>query len=310
MDQDNKNESQLGGDAPVSKPKRRWWVRILINLAVIYTAWCVTLYFYQDRLLFPTDMAPTPFPGEKYDTSTVVLKRSIDGGDVVAWYIPPPRGGRGSPAPLVVYFHGNAEIIDDQSRIITGYQEMGFGILMPEYRGYGRSAGSPSERALVDDAIYFFDEVVNRPELDAGRIVFHGRSLGGGVAAGLADQRKPSALILECTFTSVAVIAHKYFAPEFLAKNPFRVDRVVETLDVPVLILHGIHDDIIPVAHGRRLRDVAMRGTYHEYNCMHNDFPGDADVETYWQDVETFLRAAGVLTMPVESAEESPGAAS
>ncbi|RIK68898.1 MAG: alpha/beta hydrolase [Planctomycetota bacterium] len=305
MDSHHPSQLPTDADTPAPKPKRRWWLRILINLAVFYILWCIALYFYQDRLLFPADLAPAPYAGERYDTSTVVLKRPIAGGEVVAWYVPPLNRAR--PAPLVVFFHGNAEIIDDQSRIILGYQRMGFGVLLPEYRGYGRSDGSPGEAALVDDAQFFFDEIVNRRELDAGRIVFHGRSLGGGVAAGLADRRRPSALVLESTFTSVSAMARHYYAPAFIAKNPFRVDRVIASLDVPVLILHGTTDDIIPVAHGRKLRDLALRGTYHEYDCRHNDFPGDANEEAYWRDIEAFLRAAGVVSGPAAAQSREAG---
>lgn len=309
MDQlDNSKDIAATQPPPAVRKQRRWWVRVLINLAIIYTAWCLTLYFYQDHLLFPADLAPEPYPGAKYDISTTVLTRTLpEGGEVVAWLIPPAPRFRDKPAPLVVFCHGNAEIIDDQSFIISGYQLLGFAILLPEYRGYGRSAGSPTEAGLVDDAVYFLDQVLDRPEIDAGRIVLHGRSLGGGVAAGLADRRKPSALILQSTFTSVASMASSYFAPAFLVKNPFRVDRVLETLDVPVLIFHGADDEIIPVKHGRRLRDVAMQATYHEYNCRHNDFPGDANEATHWKDIENFLREAGILPSHDGGSSGGPG---
>lgn len=284
-------------DAPQPKRKRtRWYLRLPIHAAVIYAAWCATLYFYQDKLLFPADMAPEPYPGEKYDLSTIVLKRPVDGGDDVAWFVPPLAAFQGKPAPLVIFCHGNAEIIDDQSRIIVGYQQLGFAVLLPEYRGYGRSAGSPSERGIVDDTVWFFDQALSRPEIDAGRIVIHGRSMGGGVAAGLADQRKPSALVLESTFTSAAAMARNYFAPEFLVKNPFHVDAVLETLDVPVLLMHGSRDSIIPIAHARRLKSLARHVTYVEFNCDHNDFPGDGNEEAYWNDIGNFLVTNGVIS--------------
>lgn len=304
MSQPNKSsetEPTLGetsSSTPASPPRIRGWQRILIHAAVIYIVWCAVLYFYQDYMLFPADLAPQPFALEKYDPSTVVIKRQIDAGEVVAWYIPPLPRFRDKPAPLLVFCHGNAEIIDYQPHIVNGYQKLGFALLMPEYRGYGRSAGKPSERGIVEDAVFFFDEALKQPDVDAGRIVLHGRSMGGGVAAGIAAQRKPAALVLESSFVSVVAMARRYFAPWFLAKNPFRVDRVVSSLDVPVLVMHGTQDEIIPVSHGRKLRDIGRRVTYHEYPCGHNDFPGDENEERYWQDVEQFLHAAGVLDPP------------
>jgi len=281
---------------PAAKPKRRFPWRFLVYLAFIYTVWCTTLYLFQDKLLFPADVAPDPLPTEKYDASTLVLERTLEeGGKVVAWYMLPHDPHHAQPAPLVIFFHGNAELIDYQSFMVEGYHRLGFGVLLPEYRGYGRSAGVPSEQGIVDDAIYFYDKVIDLSSVDRIRIVMHGRSLGGGPAAGLAAARRPAALVLESTFTSAASMAHKYFAPSFLAKSPFWVDRVVESLDAPILILHGTHDDIIPVAHGRALRELARRPTYIEYDCAHNDFPGDANEEQYWNDIADFLAAAGVI---------------
>lgn len=282
--------------APPKRRRMRWYYRISIHAAIIYTAWCATLYFSQDKLLFPADMAPTPYPGEKYDLSTMVFKRPVDGGDVVGWLVPAVGAFGAKPAPLVVFCHGNAEIIDDQARMILGYQQLGFAVFLPEYRGYGRSAGSPSERGIVEDAVWFFDQALAQPNIDAGRIVIHGRSLGGGVAAGLADQRRPSALILESTFTSAVAMARTYFAPGFLVKNPFHVDDVLRTLDVPTLVMHGDRDDIIPVAHGRTLKTLGEHIQYIEFDCRHNDFPGDENEEKYWRDIGEFLVASGVIS--------------
>lgn len=295
---------EADGEAAPAPPRIRGWKRVLVHAIVIYIVWCTVLYFYQDHLLFPADLAPQPFALEKYDASTVVLKRDIDAGQVVAWYLPPLPRFRDHPAPLLVFCHGNAEIIDFQPHIVNGYQKLGFAILLPEYRGYGRSAGKPSERGIVEDAVYFFDEVLKRPDVDPRRIVIHGRSMGGGVAAGLAARRKPTALVLESSFMSVVAMARRYLVPPFLAKNPFRVDRVVAELDVPVLIMHGTEDEIVPVSHGRKLRDLGRQVTYHEYACSHNDFPGDENEAQYWQDVGDFLRVAGILSPAL--AEDTP----
>ncbi len=275
--------------------RERAWYRLLVFLVVLYAAWCVTLFFCQNWLLFPADMAPEPLR-LLYSARTVQLERPLEGGgQVVAWFVPAPGLDAEQPAPLVVFFHGNAEIIDHQHTIIEGYLQLGCSVLLPEYRGYGRSAGRPSEAAIVEDAVYFYDEIVQRPDVDASRIVTHGRSLGGGPAARLAAMRKPRALVLESTFTSAASMAHRYFAPMFLARSPFRVDRVLESLDVPLLLFHGAHDDIIPVAHGRRLREIASDVRYVEFDCAHNDFPGDGNEDEYWREIADFLMRHGVI---------------
>ncbi|MFQ5411126.1 MAG: alpha/beta hydrolase [Phycisphaerae bacterium] len=270
--------------------------KLVFWLIALYLFWCLLLYATQRWLIFPDYMAPEPISAEKYDVSTTVLTREIDAGSVIAWFIP----GRGvspeSPGPLVVYCHGNAEIIDHQGHRIEHYRSMGISILMPEYRGYGRSDGQPTERDIVDDIVYFHDRALRRSDVDPERILIHGRSLGGGLAADLATRRKPRVLILGSTFTSIRAMARKYLAPGFLVRHPFHVDRVLKTLDIPVLIFHGTHDDIIPVAHGRALRDLARNATYLEFDCKHNDFPGAKNERHYWNEIRRFLTKNGILT--------------
>lgn len=251
-------------------------------------------------MLFPRDLTGPPLK-RLFHSQTITLERDVAGvGKVVAWYIRPPDVPPTAKTPLAVFFHGNAELIDDQDAIIAGYHKHGVSVLLPEYRGYGRSAGTPSEEGIVSDAVYFYDKAIKRPDIDPTRVVIHGRSVGGGPAALLAEQRPPRALILESTFTSAASFAHKYFAPAFLAKSPFYVDRVVEALDVPILIFHGCNDVIVPVWHGRALRDLAKKGTYIEFSCDHNDFPGLDNDEKYWGQIDQFLRETGVTTIAPE----------
>src|ERR1043166_2025167 len=271
-------------------------IRLLIYIAAIYVIWCAGLYFLQDRLLFPADMAPTPGPtAERYDRHTVEISLPIEpDGKIVAWFIPPITK-TAARAPVAIVFHGNAEIIDYLDELVEPYRKMGFAVLLPEYRGYGRSSGKPSEPALISDAVRFYDELLKRPDIDPDRIVIHARSLGGGIGCGLAAQRKCRALILQSVFTSTADMAMKYGGPAFLARNPFHNDRIVPTLDVPILIAHGCNDEIIPVAQGRSLAKMAKHGTYLEYECRHNGFPGDGKEDEYWSKVAEFLRKNGAM---------------
>lgn len=276
--------------------RRRWWFRLLLLAAVLYVAWCTTLYFCQGWLLFPADMAPQPSP-RRYDATTVELELPIEpAGRVIAWFMPATGSNPDVPAPLVIFFHGNAEIIDYQHTVVEGYRRLGCAVLLPEYRGYGRSDGKPGERAIVADAVRFYDKIITRPDVDADRIVIHGRSLGGGPAAQLAVKRPGHPLILESTFSSAAAMAHKYAAPAFLVRHPFRTDRALAAAGTaPVLIFHGTRDDIIPVSHGRRLRDIAPHATYVEYDCRHNDFPGSDNEQAYWNEIARFLERTGII---------------
>jgi pimeloyl-ACP methyl ester carboxylesterase len=241
---------------------------------------------FQRWFLFPRHVRTAgPFPSGR----GVRLARAIEGGEVEALFAP----GRESPAPLLVFAHGNAELIDDWPAMLAPYREMGFALLLPEYRGYGRSAGEPSERAIAEDFEWFLDQALARDDVDRSRVVYHGRSLGGGVLCGLATRRAPRAMVLSSTFASVADLFAAYFVPRFMVLDPFDNERALAQIDVPVLIAHGRHDSLVPYSHAERLARVARRPTLVTYDADHNDCPPDE--HEFFDRVRAFLAEAGVL---------------
>jgi fermentation-respiration switch protein FrsA (DUF1100 family) len=247
------------------------------------------------QFIFARNHAPQPLP-HSYDQTTEVISLPTSEGSSVAFFVPAaPHAPAATRHPTAIFFHGNTEIIDYQSTVIEGYRKLGCSILLPEYRGYGRSDGTPGEKAIVEDAISFYDLLVQRANVDPDRIVVHGRSLGGGPAAQLAARRKVSVLILQSTFRDVSSWVSRFSLPLQPAQGMFQTDRVLRSLDCPVLIMHGTRDDLVPVEHAWALRDASPNATYVEYDCMHNDFPGIGNSEDYWQRIGAFLRNTGVL---------------
>jgi fermentation-respiration switch protein FrsA (DUF1100 family) len=217
-----------------------------------------------------------------------------DEGRVEAFFVPGAGASAAHAAPLVVYAHGNAELIDDLPEWLAPYRAMGVSLLLPEYRGYGRSDGSPSQRAIASDAVAFRDLAAGRPEVDASRIVYHGVSLGGGVVSQLARERPPAALILQSTFTSVADIAWDRFrAPRFLLADPFDSLYALRDCRARALVFHGRRDDLIPFAHGERLHRALDGSRFVACEAGHNDLP-PPDLD-YWTEIESFLRSADIL---------------
>ncbi len=247
----------------------------------------------QRAVLFPR-FAVRPLPDPTRGVPGLErIELTTDAGTVEAFFLPGDGADPDHPAPAVVFAHGNGELIDYWTRDMDGFRRMGVSVLLPEYRGYGRSAGVPSEVDITADCVRFHDRLVERADVDAERIVFHGRSLGGGVVCALARHREPAAMILQSTFTSVADVAARWLVPRGLIRDRFESLEVVRDLDVPVLVVHGTHDSVIPVAHGRRLHDAAKGSRLVLYDADHNDCPPDP--EQYWRDVESFMRRAGML---------------
>ncbi len=299
-----------GTEANTPKPPlririARRLVRLSMLLGIGYVFWGVSLYFMQDSILFPRRMTGTPLPDAVIPRQ---VQRLWTGGaedanrsGVEAWLInaalPNPDG---SPAPLVVFFHGNAELIDDQLELAQVYSLMGLHVLLVEYPGYGRSAGKPSQKSITAAAMTLIEqaEKAARGGVDTSRIVLHGRSLGSAAAAQVAARLKdrgtpPAALVLESPFLSVVAFAAGYGAPAFLVKNPFRTDEILPTLDAPVLIIHSRQDEIVPFAHGERLNTITPGSTLIEMNGTHNSVLADQD--EYWVSFVEHLRSAGVL---------------
>lgn len=254
-------------------------------LLVGILAYWTLLFAVQRNLLFPRPPAGG-WPERPADAESLWL--TTPSGAVEAWFVPPTASGGGS-APLVIYHHGNGEVIDLWPRAFGALRERGVAVLLVEYPGYGRSAGAPSERSLTETVCAAYDRMVRRPGINPERIVAYGRSVGGGAACALAARRPLAALILESSFTSVRDLTHRYAAPGFLARDPFDNRSVVRRFAGPVLVLHGSKDRVIPAAHGRRLAAAAPRAELHLRPCGHDDCPPP------WDLVLEFLAVHGIV---------------
>lgn len=171
-----------------------------------------------------------------------------DGERIVAWYRAPAEG-----QPIFLFFDGNGgrpQIWEGRWRRIA---ESGAGFLAVYYRGYSGSTGSPSERGLGLDARAGYDWLIAHG-YSAEDIVIHGFSLGSGVAVQLAAERPARALILEAPFTGVDDVAASHFSlARYLIRDSWRSRDYIGRVEMPVLVVHGDADSVIPFAQGERM---------------------------------------------------------
>ena len=259
----------------------------------IYAAYCGLLFILQRQMMFPRGMIPTPPSSGPQIPGMEKIWLDLEFGNVESWYIPPISGGDAGPAPAVIFAHGNGELIDFWPEELTGFTRLEMALLLVEYPGYGRSAGSPSQNSITATFIAAFDLLSSRRDIDPSRIVFFGRSLGGGAVCALAAQRSSAALILMSTFTDIRSFAKRYLAPSFLVRDPFDNLAVIQNYPAPVLIMHGRHDTIIPYSHGTALHRAAKQGQLIAYDAGHNDCPPDWKV--FWKDIQCFLRENKII---------------
>ena len=200
-----------------------------------------------------------------------------------------PRGRVAGPTPFLIFTHGNGELIDDWLDGFEIPRAWGLGVMLVEYPGYGRSRGRPSERSIRQAMLAAYDFLATQPDVDPGRIVAYGRSLGGGPASALVRERPVAGLVLESTFTSLRPFFRPYGLIGPLVLDPYDSVEAVAEFQGPTLVLHGESDEVIPVWHGRELAARARDAELHLLDCGHNDCPRP------WTLIRAFLERHALL---------------
>jgi fermentation-respiration switch protein FrsA (DUF1100 family) len=202
-----------------------------------------SLLYFPDRRLEAT-------PADVGLDSRELEIETEDGERLHGWWVEaaPPTLGH------VLLCHGNAGNVGDRVLHAALLSAEGFDVLLFDYRGYGRSTGSPSEEGTYRDA-----RAARAALGDRAPVIYLGESLGGAVALAVARESPPAGLVLQSTFTSVRDMArvHYPFIPAGVVPDAYPSLRLIGGLDAPLLVLHGERDDIVPLSHGRALFDAA-----------------------------------------------------
>jgi fermentation-respiration switch protein FrsA (DUF1100 family) len=243
-------------------------------------------------LFFPTRGSPGAPPPLAGTSGEDLALTASDGVGIHGWWYEVGEG-----APVVLFFHGNAGDISGRTPIAQGLIEEGFSVLLLEYRGYGGSDGSPTEEGLYEDGRAGYDFALSRAG-SPDRVVIHGRSMGGAVAARIASEKEVGALVLESAFTSLVDVGKAVYPliPSFLLtrlRGLYATQDAVRRVEAPVLIVHGTEDEIVPVRMGLTLLESACepKEWYGIEGAGHNDtfYVGG---EEYFQRIGAFIRTA------------------
>ena len=220
-----------------------------------------------------------------------------DGIPITAWWYDAESEGGDTP-PMILFLHGNAGDISHRTPIAEGLLREGLSVLLLEYRGYGSSGGKPSESGFGKDARAGREFLLGRGG-DPGRIVVLGRSMGGAVAAGLASREPVGGLVLESAFTSLGDMAKTLypFLPSVLfrrLKGRFSTVDLVKEVRVPVLVIHGAEDELVPLGMGKEILEAAHepKDWMAVAGAGHNDvfWVGGA---SYFRRIASFARDCG-----------------
>jgi uncharacterized protein len=251
---------------------RRMLGELLIPVAIAYGAVLVLVFVFQSHLVFYPGMgrevmlSPQSY-GLRYET---VELHTADGETLQAWWVPADNA-RG----VVLFFHGNAGNISHRLDYLLMFNRLRYTTFILDYRGYGKSTGSPSEEGTYRDAEAAWEYLRHARLAQPQDVVIAGESLGGAVATWLAVKVHPRAVLLFSTFTSVNDLGAQvyWFLPvRLLSRIGYDNLENLKRIQAPVFIAHSRDDDVVPYSHGRKLFEAAGEPkAFLEMRGGHND---------------------------------------
>ncbi|WP_047547971.1 alpha/beta hydrolase [Psychroserpens sp. Hel_I_66] len=221
-----------------------YWVSTIITILVIYIAISVALYYLQDYMLFkPEKLAKDfQFDYDNQETKEYNLE-TRDGAVINGLRFFPKKESKG----VVLYLKGNSKSIKGWGKFAVDFTRHGYNVLMVDYRGFGKSTGRRSQKAIKHDLQLVYNKLKEQTTED--RIILYGRSLGSGFAAKLASMNHPKMLILDAPYYSLTKVTARYapFMPlSLLLKYPLPTYKWLKYVQCPIHIIHGTQDKLIP----------------------------------------------------------------
>jgi fermentation-respiration switch protein FrsA (DUF1100 family) len=274
-----------------------WWADALRVVCGAYLALCVTMFFIQRSALYPADTSKIEFSAVDNAAGYSLLSATAADGVTTAGILQVKADGPMDDGPVVVYYHGNGghalgrvakmggllRALDGKAGLIVGY------------RGYGGNPSHPTEDGLIADAAAQF--AAFRAQYPDNPLLFYGESLGTGVCSALLAQDaqiKPAALVLEAPFTSALAVAQRqyFFLPvAWLMKDTWRTElRLPKRDDIPLFVIHGSRDGLIPDAMGKTLAQDSKHPATQFISAQagHNDVWSDkAALETLFKAIRS-----------------------
>lgn len=228
---------------------------IFLGILGLYLALMCLLYFFQSRLMYFPEHRLISTPHELGLRYEAISLRTEDGVELSAWFVP-----AAAPRGVLLFCHGNAGNMSHRLASIQIFQQLGLSTFIFDYRGFGTSDGSPSEEGTYLDVKAAWDYLTQKRNVQPEAIILFGESMGGAVAAWLAQDHKPAGLILQSAFTSIKDIAaslYPFFPTSYLVRYGYDTQNYLRRVTCPILVAHSCDDDIVPYSHGVKLYETA-----------------------------------------------------
>ncbi len=225
---------------------------IIGSLAALYLITAIVLYLNQEKFIFLAAKLSPNYKFSQFDNAREVYLTREKGLRLHALYFAAKK-----PKGIILYFHGNKGALDGWGPAAADLTPLGYDVLMPDYRGYGKSEGAPRKGILHKDAMAFYEMLLN--DHDPANIVIYGRSLGTGIACRLATKVKAKLLILETPYLSLLAMAKMtmpFFPASWIMNYQMRSDITIKRVKCPIHIFHGTADELIPYEQALKLTKI------------------------------------------------------
>ena len=268
------------------------FTRILVLLLICLIFVFVYLKYFEKKCIYYPIAGIERTPGDVGLQYEDVSFNADDGLKLNGWFVP-AEGARAT----ILYCHGNAGNISHRIEIIKILNSLKLDIFIFDYRGYGRSEGSPSEEGLYRDARAAYDYLVSREDIVRERIVIYGKSIGGNIAIDLASKVEAASLISESAFSSAYDMGRRlfpYLPVGWLITIKYDAMSVIKDVSIPKLIIHSRDDEIVPFDLGEKLYRTALEPKeFYEMRGGHNEAIYMA-ADEYRAKIDAFLSRAGL----------------
>lgn len=258
---------------------------IILLTVLLFTMGCLENYF----IYFPK-------PVDSYETANIDFIEDCvfncrDKTRLHGWYSP-KEGAKST----ILWFHGNAGNMNNRlEQFILMRRLLNANIFLFDYRGYGKSAGTPSEKGLYSDALAAYEFLINQKGIAPDTIYLYGQSLGAAVAAHLAHSGAGAGLILEAPFSSLLEIGsdlYPWLPAKFVTKERYDTKSRIGEIKQPILIIHGAEDNLVPLIHAQRLKAASknaelliLKGAGHSNLYL-------LEFKEFWEKFEKFIKCA------------------
>ena len=258
---------------------------ILLGLLGLYLLVGIGVYIFQERLIFLPEELPRDFRFEFENPYKEHFITMEDGAELNALHFQ-TQNSKG----LILYFHGNAGSLERWGNVVDPFVDLGFDVLIMDYRGYGKSTGKRSQGLMLSDAdeLYSFAQTISKEQ----NIVVFGRSLGSAFASHVGGKNNPAKIILETPFYSLADVAKRVvpiYPQDLLLRFNFKNFKALSTSTSSIYIFQGTNDQVVPMESAQKLYQ-SLEGKVASIAIIkgggHNDL---ATFDEYWGDLKKAL---------------------